>query len=122
MRKVPSLAERGVFYDALEIYGIESQVQMVIEGCSELIKECCKFLRIPSWSGRALTSDMIDELVDVQIMLDQMYLYALRNADGEDIGPKLEERRNFKVQRLKNRLDAICEISEKANAFKIKEI
>lgn len=53
--------------EALAKWGYESQIDMCIEECSELINALEKFRR-----GRNTKADVITEIADVQIMCEQM--------------------------------------------------
>ena len=48
-------------------YGIEAQLDMVIEEMSELTKEICKIKR-----GKGKYMNIVEEIADVEIMLDQL--------------------------------------------------
>lgn len=48
-------------------YGIEAQLDMVIEKMSELTKEICKIKR-----GKGKYMNIVEEIADVEIMLDQL--------------------------------------------------
>ena len=89
--------ERSVFEHALEQYGPDAQITMVMEEMSELQKELCKYRR-----GRANYDHIAEEIADVSIMLDQMRL--LFQCGGAVQGWRLE-----KVRRLAQR------IAEEAN-------
>lgn len=55
--------------DAIETFGEESQIDMCIEECAELINALEKYRR-----GRNDKADVITEIADVQIMCEQMQL------------------------------------------------
>ena len=60
--------KRIEIYDkALKQWGVEPQVRMVFEECSELMNALSKTYR-----GRATKKDVITELVDVVVMCEQM--------------------------------------------------
>ena len=84
--------ERSVFEHALEHYGPDAQITMVMEEMSELQKELCKYRR-----GRANYDHIAEEIADVSIMLDQMRL--LFQCGGAVQGWRLE-----KVRRLAQRI------------------
>ena len=81
----------AVLRKAIDAYGKESQIKMMIEGMSELTKELCKCFR-----GEADTDHILEEMADVQIMLDQMKM----------IFGDTSEMEKAKVERLKGRLKA----------------
>lgn len=84
--------ERAVFTAALERYGKQAQVDMVMEEMAELQKELCKNLR-----GKKNKAEIAEEIADVSIMLDQMALLfkCEKNVQVE---------RQYKVNRLLERL------------------
>lgn len=79
--------------DAIQTYGIESQMRMLQEECGELIVAVGHYLRGRNGS----LANLCEELADVRIMVEQMEI-ALNN-------PAVEERYNHKLGRLKKRLE-----------------
>lgn len=76
---------------AVEKFGPESQIQMAIEECAELIDALCKFRR-----ERVGPIDVATEIADVQIMCAQLsYMF------GEKM---VSDERARKIDRLKKRL------------------
>lgn len=76
---------------AVEKFGEQSQIDMAIEECSELINALCKLRR-----QRVGPIDVITEIADVQIMCAQLaYIF------GEQ---SVEEERMRKIERLKGRI------------------
>ena len=84
---------KEIYKRALSVYGEKNQVVMVFEEMSELQKALTKYLR-----GVCDKRTIADEIADVEIMLEQMKL--LFNIEKE-----VEERKQFKVERLMTRLD-----------------
>ena len=72
--------EIRIMKSAIEKYGADAQLSMVIEECSELIQAICKYQRAKAntkTSRRDLDKRidaLIEEAADVQIMLDQLTL------------------------------------------------
>lgn len=66
---------------------------MVFEEMSELQKELCKFKR-----GKDTLDNIAEEIADVKIMLEQMEL-------AFKIKKKVEFQKEFKINRLKDRLN-----------------
>ena len=70
--------EIRIMKSAIEKYGADAQLSMVIEECSELIQAICKYQRAKAntkTSRRDLDKRidaLIEEAADVQIMLDQL--------------------------------------------------
>ena len=54
----------------LEYYGFESQREILVEECAELIQSVSKMKR----NGEKVSSSFIEELADVSIMVEQMLL------------------------------------------------
>jgi NTP pyrophosphatase (non-canonical NTP hydrolase) len=79
--------------DAVETYGMDSQMRMLQEECGELIVAVGHYLR-----GReGSIANLCEELADVKIMVEQMEI-ALDN-------PVIEELYDYKLGRLKKRLE-----------------
>lgn len=85
-------ARRKVYRRAIETYGEEAQLWMVIEEMSELAKEICKYKR-----GKRCSADLADEIADVSIMLEQAQMIF----GVEDL---VRKRRDAKIERLRERL------------------
>ena len=78
---------------AVEKFGQESQIDMAIEECSELINALCKLRR-----QRVGPIDVVTEIADVQIMCGQLaYMFGEKTVDDE---------RKRKIERLRKRIDA----------------
>ena len=85
--------------EAVETWGEDDQLTMVIEECSELIKEICKWKR-----KKAMPEDLYDEIADVQIMLEQLnYICAHHDSQAQE---KIRARHDYKIRRLGERLQA----------------
>ena len=67
--RIPYSERRRVYEVAIDRYGIEPQLRLVIEEMSELTKELCKFFR-----GKDNLDNIADEAADVAIMLEQLQL------------------------------------------------
>jgi NTP pyrophosphatase (non-canonical NTP hydrolase) len=78
---------------ALDKYGVESQLNQLQEECAELIVSVNKHRRTPFDDLKGIT----DECADVLIMIDQI-------ANIFDIEDDIEDRIQFKLNRLKERL------------------
>lgn len=69
-------------------YGETAQLVVAIEELSELQKELCKDLR-----GKRKRENIIEEIADVIIMLEQMYLiYNIENCEVDEMIEKKIER------------------------------
>jgi len=74
---------------AVELWGWEAQLDMVVEECAELIKAVQKRKR-----GKAEPAEVIEEGVDVEIMLGQLkYIY-----HPNPLWPEIREK---KLERLR---------------------
>ena len=83
--------ERTTCVLAVEKFGTDSQMNMAIEECSELIDALCKFRR-----KRVGSIDVITEIADVQIMCEQLaYMF------GDE---KVSDERKRKIERLQKRM------------------
>ena len=54
-------------HNAIDTYGSENQLKMVIEEMAELQKEICKF-----WRGKDNKDQIAEEVADLEIMLAQL--------------------------------------------------
>lgn len=66
-RILPSRREE-IYRDGLKTYGVDAQLDMIIEECSELIKAICKYKRDKNHSN---ITQILDEMADVDIMIEQ---------------------------------------------------
>jgi hypothetical protein len=80
----------AILQQAVDTWGVESQVIMAMEEMAELTVALSH-----AWRGRE--ANVIEEIADVQIMLDEMKLIFGESAVNQAIGEKLS--------RLKKRLD-----------------
>ena len=85
-------SQRAVLQQAIDTYGKDNQLWMVIEEISELAKEICKNKR-----GQRNEEQIADEIADVTIMLEQAKMI-FGNAD------QVEKQIQYKVNRLKFRI------------------
>lgn len=83
---------KAIYNKALNTYGINAQLSIIIEECGELITEITRIKR-----GRTTKEKIITELADVQIMIEQIaFYYGLDNFLKE---------KNRKLRRLVERLN-----------------
>lgn len=83
---------RAIYECAIDSYGIDAQVDMFIEECSEAIVAIQHYRR-----GRCNIDDVCSELADVHIMTEQMSILFDRN--------KFDKMVDMKLNRLAARLD-----------------
>ena len=81
---------------AIEVHGVDSQCEMIIEECLELALALQKLKRKRGDPDEKL-KNVIDEIADVNIMISQ----ANRIFDAV----KIQERIDYKMNRLEKRLD-----------------
>ena len=81
-----------LYRQALEKWGT-AQIIIAFEEMAELQKELSKYLR-----GRENTTEIAEEIADVEIMLEQMKILF-------DIYKKVEEFKKYKLERLAKRLN-----------------
>lgn len=84
--------EQEIYQKALQKWGSELQIIMMIEEMSELTKEMTKWFR-----GKYDVNHIIEEIVDVEIMLNQMKLLVKEY-------PAYERIRKEKLARLEEML------------------
>ena len=83
-----------VLKQAIETYGKEKQSMMALEEMAELQKEVCKSSR-----GNNNHDEIVEEIADVLIMIEQLKIM-------HDVKYReLNEMFNFKINRLKERLE-----------------
>ena len=84
---------REILQEAIDRYGTEAQLMMVLEEMSELQKEICKWFR-----GKRDRDAIADEVADVEIMLEQVKIIF-------DLHGEVNEHIDRKIERLRYRLD-----------------
>ncbi len=78
----------------IELWGKDRQMLMLLEEMSELQKEVLKNIN----RGRDNVFEIADEAADVFILMEQLvYIYGIRDL--------VEERKKFKLERLKRNLE-----------------
>lgn len=87
---------KEVWKKAIEIYGKEKQLDMLIEEMSELTKEICKLKR-----GKDNHNQIVEEMADVYIMLEQLCMIC--DIIPHEINMFIE----IKTSRLKKQLEKI---------------
>ena len=68
-------------WEVLAKYGCEHQMGMVVEECAELQKAICKIQRDDGHITDAHDENLREELVDVVVMCQQMFLVLKMSAD-----------------------------------------
>lgn len=101
--------EIRIMKSAIEKYGADGQLSVVIEECSELIQAICKYQRAKAntkTSRRDLDKRidaLIEEAADVQIMLDQL---AMMRSEWDPViySDMIVKVREDKLNRLEKRV------------------
>ena len=93
MDKPNGLLAEELYDKALKKWGIESQVNMLIEEMAELIIGISKFRRNGS-------NQFLEEIADVEIMIEQIKRFL-----GKETNKIIELHKKDKLNRLKDRLD-----------------
>lgn len=75
------MKEKKLLEKAIEKWGVQSQIFMAIEEMAELTKALSKWYRRPTKEN---SSQVMEEIADVQIMLKQMLLI-FSDISGEDV-------------------------------------
>ena len=86
-------AEYRILVRAIDTYGPDAQLKMVLEEMSELQKEICKF-----WQGKDNKGQIAEEVADVEIMLKQVRMIFGIDQDTDYL-------KKQKLLRLMKRLD-----------------
>lgn len=87
-------SRRQVYSDALDMWGVDLQLDVAIEEMSELTKAIIKRRRFPHQAGTL--AKIIEEIGDVEIMMEQM-----RFILGPAAEDAVELSKRLKINRLK---------------------
>lgn len=85
-----------IYHEAIDHYGMENQLEMVQEECSELIQAISKYKRLKSIKT---INNIVDELVDVHIMVNQ--LRVMLSIPLYDLNNQIDYKLNRLQQRIK---------------------
>lgn len=86
-------SKEKLYKQAISKWGLNSQLTIAIEECSELIQAISKFWR----DGEV--DNLREEIADVSIMIEQLALYF-----GKD---EVDEIKDWKLKRLQERLEDV---------------
>lgn len=86
--------EKQPLEKAIQKFGKDAQLNMVVEESAELIKAIAKYKRSPNLQA---LNEIYDECADVLIMIEQVQLIF-------DCTSKIQERIDYKIERLKGKL------------------
>jgi len=92
-----------LYDECLDFWGLNRQLRMTIEECSELILALCHFRR----GRKAALDNVIEELADAQLMISQITRYV-----GED---KVKNMMDIKSNYINSELNKAKGIKEKAD-------
>lgn len=92
--KMIEINEQYVLKQAIDIFGMDMQLNVAVEELSELTKEICKYKR-----GNKNLSNIIEEMADCYIMLDQIRI--MFELGSTVIKDKIHE----KIERLYKRIE-----------------
>ncbi len=84
-------SNKDLYKKALDVWGEDAQIGMVIEECGELLSAINKLER-----GRVTEEDFMEEVVDVYIMMNQM------RELNKDLFDKIYK---YKINRIRNKLN-----------------
>lgn len=91
--------ERDLYLRACQLWGVKSQIMMVMEECSELTTALAKASR-----GRASQAEIAGEIADVHIMLDAITeVLGLEGLVKEALPKKLSRLKNM-IEHAENHL------------------
>jgi NTP pyrophosphatase (non-canonical NTP hydrolase) len=94
MNRIGYEDRKKVYEQAINLYGAEAQIHMVLEEMSELSKELCKSFR----PGGTTLDNIADECADVTIMLEQLRIIF-------DMNDQVCEHMDEKIERLMGRIE-----------------
>jgi len=91
------MLHQKVYSDAIQTFGVDHQMTMLVEECSEVIKAVTKLQRakVSGLTNNQLILDLLEEMTDVEIVIQQFRLLFDPNTE------KTFEFREFKLQRLR---------------------
>jgi hypothetical protein len=115
--------DKETLEEAIVLWGIEAQFDMVVEECAELINAIQKHKR-----GRVDESNILEEAVDVDILLDQVKIWSkIRDAFATQKGgvpstylDSWNSVRRIKMDRLKERILKVQEDRAKVRDQEVK--
>jgi len=96
------MKSEDLYRKAIETWGVQLQLIMVFEECSELIKEICKWERMKDNSN---VDNILEEIADVEIMLEQLkYMFDYYQSDKNQLS-MFELMKAHKLKRLEKMLE-----------------
>ena len=92
--------DKQILLKAIDTFGKDKQMDMVLEECSELMTE----LIIYAGHEKENVTDLISEIADVYIMIE-FVKDMLRETEHVDVDKLIEDEREFKIKRLERRIE-----------------
>ena len=89
---------------AIEKYGIQNQLVVVMEELSELIKECSKLYRNLTFYQTFNIENMIIEIIDVSISTDILKCYLKSEYNQIALNKMFSDKYEYKINRFKKRI------------------
>jgi hypothetical protein len=99
----------GLYMKALDLWGGEAQVGMVIEEIGELLEALGGLMKsINQYNrGRVELTKILEEVVDVEIMMEQLTLVlGMTEGNMNDLLDTKDRIRDEKIERLRERVQA----------------
>ena len=88
--------------EIIEHYGMEKQLDQLIEECSELIKAICKHKRYENDRFNNYFDEVIEEMADVENLIEQFRGISL------EIDIEIKETKEVKINREIKRIEGTC--------------
>jgi pentose-5-phosphate-3-epimerase len=98
-----------IYHEAINQWGEDAQLNMVIEECSELIHAIQKFRRD---KAERRVEDLVGEVADVGIMLDQVEEIMVLKYGISSFPQRVAQKRHEKLERLQTMLRKNEEVDE----------
>ena len=102
---IPDITYKEILCNAIQYYGEDNQLQKTIEEASELIQAISRYNqrnKNDTMINQILISDIIEEIVDIQIMIDQIKIIM---KSKENILNEYEKHKKYKLDRLNIRMN-----------------
>lgn len=96
---------KSIYWAALDVYGLRSQLIVAIEECAELQKEITKLLRADP--DTAEVAHLSEEIADTLIMLEQLQEFFSLSRRVEEIRSQKIARLGQRIQRDRDRMSEI---------------
>lgn len=98
---------KRILQDAINTFGVDSQLDMAIEEMSELTKEICKIKRNEEGSIHGSLDALAEEMADVIIMLEQLKII-FSNRYAVDLWVNRKTKRLEQLVREQQMKEVLC--------------